>query len=167
MILPLITDKILLSKKSDDIMIGSIHTSEVQDLIDNMIDTLSYYSIRLGARGIAACQVGANKNIIVVKKFKLLNKYDTYINLKILGEYGKKNGTEGCLSLPNVVLMINRPKRIRISYYDREGRYYNKLIWGVLARILCHEHDHSDGKTIIDRKKEEIKENKKENENER
>ena len=30
MILPLITDKKKLSKKSDDIMISSIHTSEVQ-----------------------------------------------------------------------------------------------------------------------------------------
>ena len=158
MILSLIKDRIKLSKKSVDINPDKISTSETQELINNMTETLSHYALQIGARGISACQVGEYKNIIVIKKFRLLNLYDTYINLKILETHGKQKSVEGCLSLPGILLSVNRPARIKILYYDQNGKIHKKTVWGALASIIDHEHDHTIGKTIIDRYLEEIKE---------
>ena len=47
-----------LSRKSEDVPINEIKSSEIQRLITDMIDTLDYYAFQRFARAIAACQIG-------------------------------------------------------------------------------------------------------------
>ena len=58
---------------------------------------------------------------------------------------------EGCLSVPGIRGLIQRPDAVRVRYADPEGQQ-RKVEWsGFLARIFLHEYDHLIGKTFIDR----------------
>ncbi len=148
-----------LSRKSEDVPIEKIGSSEIQRLIIDMKDTLAYYSLQIFARAIAACQIGEYKNIIVVKRFRLLQLYDVYINLRILEQHGNVKREEGCISLPNIKRWVKRPKRVKVSYYDKYGNFVIKDLRGILAQIISHEYDHTIGKTIIERNIEMLENN--------
>lgn len=58
---------------------------------------------------------------------------------------------EGCLSLPQVVVEVTRPAKIRVSAQDRFGEAVELEADGLEARVIQHELDHLDGVLIIDR----------------
>ena len=58
---------------------------------------------------------------------------------------------EGCLSLPDVVLEIERPTQIRVKATDINGGSIELNLRGLSARIVQHEIDHLNGKLITDR----------------
>ena len=58
---------------------------------------------------------------------------------------------EGCLSVPGIRGLVERPKAVRVAYSDREGRSRSVAWDGFPARIFLHEYDHFIGKTFIDR----------------
>ncbi|MEL6374073.1 MAG: peptide deformylase [Pseudomonadota bacterium] len=57
---------------------------------------------------------------------------------------------EGCLSLPDVLVDIERPAAVTLTYTDREGQPQTLEADGLLATAIQHEMDHLDGKLIID-----------------
>jgi len=57
---------------------------------------------------------------------------------------------EGCLSLPDVRIDIERPSTLTVTYQDLEGKPHEMAAGGLLATALQHEIDHLDGKLIID-----------------
>jgi peptide deformylase len=58
---------------------------------------------------------------------------------------------EGCLSIPRVVVEVERPVHARVSGVDRAGGQVMIEASGYEARILQHEIDHLDGILILDR----------------
>ena len=58
---------------------------------------------------------------------------------------------EGCLSLPDVIVDVERPLHARLSGLDTEGRPMRLEASGLEARVLQHELDHLDGVLILDR----------------
>ena len=58
---------------------------------------------------------------------------------------------EGCLSIPGVVVDVDRPVHVRVRAKDEEGE--DRLIEasGLEARVIQHEIDHLDGVLILDR----------------
>lgn len=58
---------------------------------------------------------------------------------------------EGCLSLPRVVVEVDRPLYARISGQDRTGAEILIEASGHEARVLQHEIDHLNGVLILDR----------------
>jgi peptide deformylase len=58
---------------------------------------------------------------------------------------------EGCLSLPAVVVDVERPVHVRVSAVDTVGGDMLLEASGLEARILQHEMDHLDGILILDR----------------
>src|SRR5918999_2987853 len=58
---------------------------------------------------------------------------------------------EGCLSLPKVVVDVERPLHVRVSGQDPSGRPILLEASGLEARVLQHEIDHLDGVLILDR----------------
>ena len=58
---------------------------------------------------------------------------------------------EGCLSIPGVVVDVDRPVHVRVRARDEEGE--DRLIEasGLEARVIQHEIDHLDGVLILDR----------------
>ena len=57
---------------------------------------------------------------------------------------------EGCLSIPDVRVEIERPSSITVNYIDRDGKAQSLVADGFLATAIQHEIDHLDGKLIID-----------------
>ena len=58
---------------------------------------------------------------------------------------------EGCLSLPGIVVAVERPVHIRVSGRDMSGEPLRIEASGLEARVLQHEIDHLDGVLMIDR----------------
>jgi peptide deformylase len=58
---------------------------------------------------------------------------------------------EGCLSLPAVLVDVERPLHVRVSALDDHGEPLTIEAAGLEARVLQHEIDHLDGVLILDR----------------
>jgi peptide deformylase len=57
---------------------------------------------------------------------------------------------EGCLSIPDVRVEIERPSTVTVRYIDRDGNPQQLSAEGLLATAIQHEINHLDGKLIID-----------------
>lgn len=103
--------------------------------------------------GIAAPQVGINKNVIWVQRLdKPDAPFEFYINPKILWRSAlKRIGAEGCLSIPERKEDVIRSYAIRLQHTDREGKVQEELIEGFTAVIFQHEVDHLYGILFPDR----------------
>ena len=58
---------------------------------------------------------------------------------------------EGCLSIPGVVVDVDRPVHVRVRALDEEGDDRVVEASGLEARVIQHELDHLDGVLILDR----------------
>jgi peptide deformylase len=58
---------------------------------------------------------------------------------------------EGCLSVPEVYMDVERPEAVEISYRDENGRPRTLKANGLLARVIQHEIDHLNGVMFVDR----------------
>ena len=58
---------------------------------------------------------------------------------------------EGCLSFPGHNGAVHRPAKVVARAFDRNGEEFTIEATGMLARCICHENDHLDGITIMDR----------------
>ena len=72
------------------------------------------------------------------------------INPKIIAYAGEQDGTEGCLSVPNKWGMVKRPMHVTVRATNRYGEEFELTGSELLARAICHELDHLDGKLYID-----------------
>jgi len=97
--------------------------------------------------GLAAPQIGVDKRIIIVDTGKGLLKL---INPQVIEEEGEDSLSEGCLSLPEIFVPVNRAKRIRIEGLNEDKKLVKLRIEGFLARVIQHEVDHLNGVLIID-----------------
>lgn len=97
--------------------------------------------------GIAAPQVGINRNLIWVKRFdKTGEPFEFYVNPKISWKSELLQlGAEGCLSIPDTRDNVIRSYAIQISYNTLEGGYFTEVIEGFTAVIFQHEIDHLYG----------------------
>ena len=57
---------------------------------------------------------------------------------------------EGCLSIPDVKVEIERPTTLTVQFIDRDGNPQEIAVDGLLATAVQHEIDHLDGRLIID-----------------
>jgi peptide deformylase len=58
---------------------------------------------------------------------------------------------EGCLSLPGVLVDVDRPVHVRVRALDERGDPLLVEASGLEARVIQHEMDHLDGTLILDR----------------
>ncbi len=118
-------------------------------LIDDLFDTM-YNSNGIG---LAAVQVGILKRILVVDVSTKNEKSQpiALINPVIIN---LSNDTsvyeEGCLSIPETFIEIERPKICEVEYIDKKGLKKNLKCDGLLSTCIQHEINHLDGKLIID-----------------
>ena len=72
------------------------------------------------------------------------------INPVIVKKKGHQEEAEGCLSIPGVSGITRRPMTVTVRYQDRTGEWYELEGEDLLARAICHETDHLDGKLFTD-----------------
>ena len=136
----------VLKKISDPIdKVGINEKKLINDLFETMYKS--------NGIGLAAVQVGILKRILVVdvstkdEKKKPLSLINPIIK-KISNETSVYE--EGCLSIPDTFIEIERPKICEIEYIDINGKKKDLKCDGLLSTCLQHEIDHLDGKLIID-----------------
>jgi peptide deformylase len=97
--------------------------------------------------GIAAPQVGINRNAIWVKRFdKPGLPFEFYVNPKIAWKSELMQlGAEGCLSIPDMRDNVVRSYAIQISYTTLSGTQQTEVVEGFTAVIFQHEIDHLYG----------------------
>lgn len=120
-------------------------SDEDRDLINRM--QIALYQMESNAVGIAAIQMGFAKNAFVMRRND--GTIIECINPTVLTaakEFARR--AEGCLSLPNHVVYLKRPKELALSYYDVDGNHFTETFRGIEARIVCHEMDHLNGTMI-------------------
>ena len=136
----------ILKKISEPIeKIGTNEKKLVKDLFDTM-----YASKGIG---LAAVQVGILKRILVIdvstkdeqkKPISLINPI-----IKRLSD-DTSIYEEGCLSIPETFIEIERPKICEIEYIDLDGNKKELKCDGLMSTCVQHEINHLDGKLIID-----------------
>ena len=72
------------------------------------------------------------------------------INPKIIAYAGEQEEQEGCLSIPDRWGITRRPRHVTVRATNRYGETFEVSGSDLLARALCHEIDHLDGKLFID-----------------
>ena len=107
--------------------------------------------------GIAAPQVGINKNVFWVQRFdKEGEPFEFYINPKIIWRSALlRKGMEGCLSIPDISGEVLRNYTIQLTYYDKEGEFHEEIVEGFTAVVFQHEYDHLNGILFTTRLKEQ------------
>jgi peptide deformylase len=117
--------------------------SEVERMGDLMGDALGV--------GLAATQVGV-LNRVLVYRVQQQAPVAALINPEI--EWTGKDAEtmdEGCLSLPGVLVEVERPIHVRVRALDEQGDPILIEASGLEARVIQHEIDHLDGVLILDR----------------
>ena len=112
-------------------------------LLKDMADTM----YKAEGVGLAAPQVGILRRVVVIDIGDGLMEL---INPVILERGGSQCGREGCLSLPGRQGIVTRPNWVKVQAQDRKGNIYEFEAEGFLARAVCHELDHLDGRVYID-----------------
>ena len=119
-------------------------TPRICTLLDDMIETMH----AADGCGLAAPQVGILRRIAVVEVEP--GKPIELINPKIVAYAGEQEEQEGCLSIPGRWGITKRPRHVTVRATDRNGKTFGVSGSDLLARALCHEIDHLDGKLFID-----------------
>ncbi len=128
--------------------VGAID-GEVIKLIDDMRQTM------YGANGVglAACQVGVPRRVIVldVSPIDPQHTFLAVINPEIIWEEGEVDHEEGCLSVPDYLEKVKRKEKVCVKGLSPEGKEIEIKGDGILAMALQHEIDHTNGILILDR----------------
>jgi len=101
--------------------------------------------------GLAATQVGILHRLLVYR-VQLHGPVAALVNPQI--EWAGKDVEtmeEGCLSLPGVLVDVDRAVHVRVRALDIEGEPILVEASGLEARVIQHEIDHLDGVLILDR----------------
>ena len=134
-----------LKKNSEDV---GAWTPELEQLVADMFET----TLDEEGVGLAAPQVGVNLNLAVIDcscgedpSQKLI-----LINPEIIREEGSQVGPEGCLSIPGIREVLERPQKVVIRNRAKDGTWHELEGEDLLARAFCHEIDHLRGRLFVE-----------------
>ncbi len=101
--------------------------------------------------GLAANQVGVLHRVLVYR-VQQQSPVAALINPEIEWTGNEEEILEeGCLSLPEVHVDVERPVHIRVRARNERGEPITVEASGLEARVIQHEVDHLDGKLVLDR----------------
>ena len=135
-------------KEGDDVLrkvcrpVTDFH-EKIGSLLDDMAETM----YQADGVGLAAPQVGILRRIVVID---VGDGPLVMVNPQIIREEGSQTGDEGWLSVPGKAGQVTRPNEVTVRFMDEEGEYYELDGTELLARAICHECEHLDGKLYID-----------------
>jgi peptide deformylase len=134
-----------LKKDSEDV---GAWTPELDQLVAYMFET----ALAEEGVGLAAPQIGINLNLAVIdcscgedpaQKIVLINP-------EIVREEGLQVGPEGCLSIPGIREVLERPMKVWVKNRRPDGAWEEIVGEELLARAFCHEIDHLRGRLFVE-----------------
>jgi peptide deformylase len=123
----------------------------LQKLIDDMVKTMHEYH----GVGLAAPQVHEGLRLFVAlldDDADSKSEAVAVINPEVIPNGAdKREGWEGCLSIPDIRGMVPRFSDIMLVALDRHGKKVERRLKDFPARVVQHETDHLDGVLFFDR----------------
>ncbi len=146
----------MLSKKCREV---KTMTPRIRQLIEDMFETM----YDANGVGLAAPQVGVLRRIIVIDLGEEAEEEEgekigplVLINPEILETEGEQTGQEGCLSLPGQAGMVTRPNYVKVKALNEDMEEITVEGTALLARAICHECDHLEGITFVEKVEGEL-----------
>ena len=128
-----------------------IKSPAIQNLIDNMIETMVEYR----GVGLAGPQIHEPVRLFVAKldaqdeddgePIAVINPEITIVDSELVEDW------EGCLSIPDIRGRVPRAREIKVRAFDRQGDRIELRAHDFPARVILHETDHLDGVLFFDR----------------
>ena len=145
----------VLRRRATEVDRGELSSPEVQQLIDDLIETRR----AAGGAGLAANQISASQRIAVVEvdastryTYKPLLPLTVLVNPVIEPLSDEQLViNEGCLSVPDLRGDVPRFLEISVRYLDRDGASQELVARGLSSGTFQHEVDHLDGVLFLDR----------------
>ncbi len=119
-------------------------TPRIRELIADMKDTM----YDANGVGLAAPQVGVLKRVVVID---VGEGPIVLLNPRMLESSGEQTGEEGCLSVPGKYGIVTRPMHVKIEAWDEDMERIVLEGEELLARAICHEMEHLDGHTYVEK----------------
>lgn len=120
--------------------------------IEEIVSVMKEKCLKYKVYGLAANQLGIPYSVFCFGVPNSGQELDVFFNPKIIYESEEKTYMdEACLSFPNLVLKIKRSETIRVRMTDKDGKTDTHKFSGLTARIVCHEVDHLNGITFLQR----------------
>ncbi|HDH03922.1 MAG TPA: peptide deformylase [Candidatus Campbellbacteria bacterium] len=153
-----------LRTKVDDFDFGKSDKKKIEKLVKAMRKTMA----EAKGVGLSANQVGLSvrmftmeipdklkkqdKNGKMLSQKQISGKFYAIFNPEIIKSSKKKIVVEeGCLSIPGIYGLVERPEKITLAGQDRNGKKIKIQAAGLLARVFQHETDHLNGVLFIDK----------------
>ena len=115
-----------------------------QFLSRTLIDSMIHHN----GIGLSANQIGISERAFAMVRDIEYNEIIVCFNPRIIKSYTEEvEMEEGCLSYPDLLLKITRPKKIIVKYEDVDKKIHKLKLDGLSARIFLHEYDHMEGIT--------------------
>jgi peptide deformylase len=147
----------VLRARARPIDVGEIKSARIQQLIDDMFETMSEYqgvglaapqvheSVRLFVAGFAPDPEDDEDDDQRVPLMAVINPEIAVAGPETVEDW------EGCLSIPDIRGKVARAREIVLRGFDRKGKRFELRASGFTARVIQHETDHLDGVLFFDR----------------
>lgn len=143
----------VLWQKAVEVPREEIATPGFQQFLTDMRETLD----ESGGVGLAAPQVFDSRRVFlaavpVSDSVEVPPAIEVFVNPRISAASEEKaRSWEGCLSFPELMVLVERAKEVGIEYLDRHGQPRSMKLRDLPARVVQHEADHLDGILTLDR----------------
>lgn len=123
-------------------------TDEIRKLAADMLETM-YAAPGIG---LAAPQVGQSVRMVVVDVFAHLGDPEPHVllNPEITSRSENIAFEEGCLSLPEFTVEVDRSRVVEVRYQDLSGEERTITAQDLFAVAIQHEMDHLEGRLLLD-----------------
>lgn len=133
----------ILRQRSEDVADPSAEA--VRKLLTDLKETC----VAADGIGLAAPQIGVAQRVVVIR----LRGHPPYglVNPEVIwASKGTSALDEGCLSIPNVIVRVTRPTKVRVRALDEGGKQLELRAEDLHAKVIQHEIDHLNGVLITD-----------------
>jgi peptide deformylase len=125
--------------------------SEINQKIKQLVSDMAQTMYEAPGIGLAATQVNAHVQVIVIDLSDERNQLQVFINPEIVwASEEKKVWQEGCLSVPDFYDEVLRPSEVKVRALDVNGKSYEIHADGLMAVCIQHEMDHLKGKVFVE-----------------
>ena len=137
---------------SEVLRLPAAEVAEVDDDLRALIGEMYETMYAAEGIGLAAPQVGVSRRVLVVDLHDEEHPRFALVNPRVVeSSRTTEKGDEGCLSIPGVSALVERPARVVVEALNEQGEPVRIEADGLLGRCLQHEIDHLDGILFIDR----------------
>jgi len=137
-------DPVLLKRAEE---VGEID-ADIRRLVADMVETMH----AAPGVGLAANQVGVSRQVAVIDLTvgRDPSQLLVLINPRILSVEGAQSAEEGCLSIPGITEVVERPAVVVAEASDLDGKTFRLRGEALMARALLHEIDHLNGVVFLE-----------------